>query len=519
MRRIVTAMMFCLLAAWSVRAEENKSAAANPSPTIGNAYVTPLLSGKARDDFAARERLLHGADTSDSSLDAQQMEEITRAVIGARPEAQPSRGLVGFTPAQTDDGIGVGVLMTIGISVVVFGGWWAFGALLANIRDRPVDDADSPDAAPTSATAQPAADRRPEVPLTGFARLRVVSGAVLGIAAFYVVASVLVFVLVIVLLVGLAVAILLARFGLWRLATPLIDPHLKLLVLLAKSAWTRDRPEFCTALKSGEARPLSAMVARLAAAFAVPAPRTIVVEMTAGAWIELGGWRARSKSTKLGLGYDLIAGLSEAELEAVIAHEIAHAKLVRRGLKRALNKGVQRAARATNGVAELVYAHRAAKVKFDSGETVLTLLRWCTRFSVKRVAAYSRQDEFDADLGAARVCGGAPLRSALQRVQRIEEATSRIGWTERLARMQMPGGLGLWLAETVQGHVAPAAEPSHAFDEYATHPSEDDRLRALPDTPATNPNDRPAVNLLEDGGALARRLIEETQAKVLISER
>ncbi len=517
MHRFLVGLFCCALTCATSSAQQNKPAPAQDSALFRDASSSPLLTGKAQADYAARERLLNGSNPPAPDLTPQEMNDIVRAIVAQRSVKTPSTPRIEFSP-RPDADVGLGVLIAIGVAIVVFAGWWGLGALLANRRNRPISDADAE--APSSAIAEaaPVPSKRLEVPLMGFARFRVVSGAVFGIATFYVLASLLVLVLSVVIAVGLAVALLLARFGLWRLATPLIEPHVRLLVLLAKSAWTRERPEYFVALEPGEAPQLSAMVARLAAAFSVRPPKSIVVAMDASAWIELGGWHARSKSTQLGLGYDLIVGLSQEELEAVIAHEMAHAKFVQRGLKRALNKGVHRAARATNAVAQLVHAYRAARIGFDSGETALTLLRWCTSISAKRVAAYSRQDEFEADLGAARVCGGAPLRSALQRVQRIAEATSRIGWPERLAQMQTPGGLGRWLAETLQSHTAQPAGPAHELDEYATHPSDEDRFHALPETPATTPNAAPAVDLLEDTGELARRLMAEIQAKALNEE-
>ncbi len=53
--------------------------------------------------------------------------------------------------------------------------------------------------------------------------------------------------------------------------------------------------------------------------------------MNAIAWVKLKGYRKGSGKTTLGIGYDLLAGLPEAEVEAVLAHEMVHARLVQRG--------------------------------------------------------------------------------------------------------------------------------------------------------------------------------------------
>ena len=64
--------------------------------------------------------------------------------------------------------------------------------------------------------------------------------------------------------------------------------------------------------------------------------------MGVNAWVRLKGYRRGAGTTILGVGYDLLAGMSQTEVEAVLAHEMAHARLVQRGFSRWLTGGVSR---------------------------------------------------------------------------------------------------------------------------------------------------------------------------------
>lgn len=71
-------------------------------------------------------------------------------------------------------------------------------------------------------------------------------------------------------------------------------------------------------------------------------PREIVLELGDNAWVRLKGFRRGAGKKTLGVGYDLLAGLSIPEIEAVLAHEMAHAKLVQRGFRNWLEGGQAR---------------------------------------------------------------------------------------------------------------------------------------------------------------------------------
>jgi len=74
---------------------------------------------------------------------------------------------------------------------------------------------------------------------------------------------------------------------------------------------------------------LTGLCRRLQLAF----PDEISLQMGDGAWVRLKGLGSGAGKTTLGVGYDLLAGLSMAEMEAVLAHEMTHAKLIHRGYR------------------------------------------------------------------------------------------------------------------------------------------------------------------------------------------
>jgi Zn-dependent protease with chaperone function len=71
-------------------------------------------------------------------------------------------------------------------------------------------------------------------------------------------------------------------------------------------------------------------------------PRDVFLEMQLNAWVRLQGWR-RGGAAVLGVGFDLLAGLSERELETVLAHELTHAKMTQRATRDWLARGLERA--------------------------------------------------------------------------------------------------------------------------------------------------------------------------------
>ncbi len=350
-----------------------------------------------------------------------------------------------------------------------------------------------------------------ETPLSGAAKFGLIVSAGLTIALFYVFAAASILLLLIILAVELLVALVLLRFGMIRVVTPLIDRHSGLFLLFVRSFWLSKGIEFRVPVTEEDAPALFAFLALLSERMKVAPPKRVVLEMSAGAWVNLGGFRRGADATTLGLGYDLLAGLNEREVEAVLAHEMAHAKLVRRGLKRWLAGGVSRAGKLTNGLTAMVDAHRRALKVFALGEWFLAGANGITRLAVKLLAGYSRQDEFEADRGAAEVCGSAPLRSSLLKLEKMAAKTARIGWSERVAQLQRGDGFTSWLVEELavaENNPEPVSTAGEV-DRFATHPSLRDRLAALPPDTAPPQPGSPAIMMFAHPAAVAGRLVAE----------
>jgi len=67
-----------------------------------------------------------------------------------------------------------------------------------------------------------------------------------------------------------------------------------------------------------------------------------------------------------------------------------------------------------------------------------------TRQAATWIAACSRQDEFEADLGSVELCGAGPVRLALSKVESLARITAKLPWRERVAHIQM-AKLSQWL--------------------------------------------------------------------------
>jgi tetratricopeptide (TPR) repeat protein len=130
------------------------------------------------------------------------------------------------------------------------------------------------------------------------------------------------------------------------------------------------------------------------------------------------------------------------------------------------------------------------------------------------VAAYSRQDEFEADRGAAQLCGSVVMKSALSKLEFLHRITSRLPWNERVAHLQQTSGYSQWLLQEIaQGAAAPAENSSQSlFNKYSTHPLIRDRLAAIPaDDKMPAANSPSAIQLLSHPDEIAVKLVTELQ--------
>lgn len=367
-----------------------------------------------------------------------------------------------------------------------------------------------------SSTPEPSAHR----PLNGAAKLVMMTSAAATIIVFYIFISLTILGLGFWIGCELIAAIIGVRVGLTAYIGRFLERHFKLLSALVNQLWLREGTRYRLKLEPSEAPGIVAIMNRLAGQLNIQPPDTIYLEMTMGAWVELRGLRREIGKTHLGIGYDLLAGLTEQEIEAVLAHELVHAKLVKRAFSRWLKYGLHRAGRVNGQLSAISNAYRRAGQSFTIAEGILQIADRLTHWCAQLVAAYSRQDEFEADYGAAELCGSAPLSSALSKLNALEEKLSRLPWSERLAHIQSDEGLSQWLIKelALEPVAKPEGERLDLRNKYSTHPSLTDRLAALPKDGSTLHPSPPGLQLLANPEATARKLVGEIQRIQLESE-
>ena len=309
------------------------------------------------------------------------------------------------------------------------------------------------------------------------------------------------------------VALAAARFGLAVLVTRLMERHFAVTAVFFRCIRLSRGPDLGFSLERHDAPPLFEKVEGLCEKLHVQPPSVVWIMNGTNAHVELKGFRRGGGRTILGIGYDLLAGLAEPEVEAVLAHEMAHAKLIQRGLKTWLSKGLRRLVLLSQGLSGHANNYRRAKRKDLLAELLLLIFRSFTLLTSKLVASYSRQDEFDADRVAAGLCGVAAMRACLLKLRPLAEVSGRLPWRERVARLQVSGSFSQWLLEELASVSAltQANAPVEVFNAYSTHPAIADRLAALgppPDQDAIHPA-AIALTFLTNPDAVADKLVRQ----------
>jgi Zn-dependent protease with chaperone function len=353
-----------------------------------------------------------------------------------------------------------------------------------------------------------------EKPLNRGAKLLLVLGAGAAVLSFYVFSLLAILLLAALIAAELALFVVLARFAASRVMAPFMRRHINVLALFIKSFRVQKGVEFRIELRQEDAPALHQLVDRLCKRLQLNFPENVSLLMGDAAWVQLKGIRSGAGKTTLGVGYDLLAGMSAAEMEAVLAHEMTHAKLIHRGFRNWLWAAQARIRRLAMALwAEINTARRAKQSsKFANGlyGVVDRLLRLCTRL----MATYSRQDEFEADRGAAELCGAGVMKSALAKVGSLHGISSRLPWNERVAQLQRPSGYSEWLLEEITKSATGRVEQTTdvLFNKYSTHPSIPDRMAALPDDGRSFGGDSSsAIQFLADPDKIASRLVAELQ--------
>ena len=359
-----------------------------------------------------------------------------------------------------------------------------------------------------------------ERPLTPWAKTGLIVSTAAIIILFYAFTLLAAVILLLILAVEFALVLVLLRIGLAGWMAAIMGRHLRLVGILFRSLWLRSNSvQYSISLQKSDAPALFEILSSLAERFRLPVPDEVQLEMAVNAWVQLKGLRSGKGTTRLGIGYDLLSGLTVSEFEAVLAHEMAHAKLVQRGFKRVATSALIRCGSLMNALTYEVREGRGTKDLRRLAEMFRNATDQVTRTLARLVAAYSRQDEFEADRGAADVCGSSALRAALGKLPTLSEASARLPWRERVARLQSGEGFSQWFATQLTEKLA-SNEPlgKDVFDQYSTHPSLADRLAALPPGAPAQSDNTLAVSVLADADITAERLVDEIQRVGAIEE-
>jgi Zn-dependent protease with chaperone function len=296
------------------------------------------------------------------------------------------------------------------------------------------------------------------------------------------------------------------RFRWAFLARQSFRGHFALAGVFLRSWRLRKVAETCVALSPEEAPGLFSMLESLCFLRGIAFPPQVFVEMQAEAWVRMRG-RGGGK-VALGLGFDLLAGTTQSELEAVMAHELSHAKLTQRAVRNWLARGLERAVQLSRGLSKLTAPRRRKARSPRLARVFLRVSDFLAEAAAQRIAAYSRKEEFEADRGAAEISGAETLREALLKVEALGRFAARLAWQERVAQLQAQT-FTQWLVKEL-AQVKPLPLPElEAQDRFSTHPSLRERLNALPagQESLAEAEDRPSISLLAEPDSVAERLI------------
>ena len=212
---------------------------------------------------------------------------------------------------------------------------------------------------------------------------------------------------------------------------------------------------------------------------------------------------AWGRSRALILGLPLLRVLSQVELRAILAHELAH-----------LARGdATRAARSVRFVQGLGRALDAAgdRARGPLGGLARTCHRWATRL----IAPIARGQETRADRSAAAIAGGSAAASALVKVALVQplfrEVLEHYDPTDPEVPNLYAFFRSFWYRLPAEVHTAMRLQlltQARATDDLA-HPPLPDRLTVIqsyPDPAASNGDHTPATTALGDLEALEQML-------------
>ncbi|MFI2610254.1 M48 family metalloprotease [Kitasatospora sp. NPDC018619] len=364
---------------------------------------------------------------------------------------------------------------------------------------------------------------------------------------------------------GIVVGLLVLDIALYRASGELRPGLVKIWFLTAAVAYPVVRVVFLTRRRKGdgevpgvlltrEQQPaLWAVVDRIGERTGVrgPAGMRLVPEVNAGVYEETRLLGLLPGERHLVIGAPLLIGLTEGELESVLAHEFGHysnrdVRLAavtvagRRALLHTIGGLHQRADQHQAQEAAKLAAKaekRLAKGRKPSGEkasggvdrVLAKLFTLYAKLYFRVSEAVGRRQEYAADHVAAQVAGREATVSALRRIPVLDSAQdfylgryATLGWDAGLLPPpgQVYGGLAHLLADPERRkELAELAlePPAEQPDPYDSHPPIEHRVaavEALPDDGRGPGATGPALALLHD----AERVLAELEAATLIPE-
>lgn len=316
---------------------------------------------------------------------------------------------------------------------------------------------------------------------------------------------------------------------LWYTVKPVLGVLGRAIATFTRGLLLRRPAEDFISLSREEAPRLWEQIETITRQLHVAMPDKVVLASGLNAWVQLSGLRkGRGKST-LAMGFDLLTGVSPEEARAVLAHEIAHARHVRRGYSGFVWRGLVRLDRCNRSLQKSAYAPGMFKEVQPLARFLAFLPGKIARIAETFGAACSRYDEFLADRIAAQVCGSQVCRKALLSIHVLDYQADRILWRDRLLQLDRQPGYTAWLREQLavtdesrRQELASRAVERSWRHEFSTHPALADRLAALkaanfPGQRYASPDTEPtalasAIGWLRDPDATARRLLHEIEA-------
>jgi Zn-dependent protease with chaperone function len=289
--------------------------------------------------------------------------------------------------------------------------------------------------------------------------------------------------------------------------------------------------DYSIPLPRDEAPGLWAIIEDLAGRLDVEVPHKMVLENGGGAGVRLLGGRTGKGRTELTVGFDLLAGLSPAQTRAVMAHELAHAKYVRRGIRKFIITGLRRAYLFSLSLQSLAQNDYAGALALWLAKALEVAPRKLADAGVKPLASCLRHDEFVADRVAAEICGSEVSREALQGVYIVSSQLQKIPWRDRIVHLGDRDGYTTWLREAL--HV-PTDEKRFEIQarvvefeqrhEFRTHPVLSDRVAALdalaaPGVPWSAGDVEAGTDWLHDPNRSAEKLLRESERLAAEEER